>query len=233
MITPLIEKELIAGRARFCTHMHSSTGASKIEIPDNNFAIVLEVIAFPFSDVSRSIKDANFDDMDQRSIHIVELTNQESGRVGFIYRNSMVKIIDGAGKIQSMANSPQVHFNTYLVRNKSFYCQVGTYEGVMNAIGVDVGTLQPKTQLPDPVKGYGNTAGLVVDIQNADGSFYSPCGSEGLPYAGAGVNLYYNQPFPNYSGTGTLNNKELNNIQTPVVQVNYVLLNTALLKNFQ
>lgn len=238
MITPLIERELISGRARYLTHMHACTGVSKIEIPANNFAIVLDIIAWPFSDPDTTYAKANAVDLDYRGTHIVELTNQESGRIGFIYRNTPVITSDGDTNV--IGNGQPVYFHPYLVRNKSFYCQVGTFEGPPTAIANDIGTLQANTQNPPNVKGYGGGVGgssVLVDIQAGDGSYYSPCKEEGLPVAGAGGNLYFDQPFPYYGGVGALNIKAnydpIYNGQTPLVQVNYVLMNIELLKNFQ
>lgn len=239
MITEEIEKALIRGDAKLKTFMLATSAVGTIQVPANNFIIITSITAFPFSDVVGNLginKPASKTYIDSRSTHVVELINQSSDRVGFVYRNQWEYRY--AKNETYVKNSEPITWDTNIVRTSDVFIQIGTYTGLSNG---NIATYLPVTwntqNNSNPVS-YGNTTSNYWQI--IDPSFlwlYVPSLDQQVQL----INFpgLINQPFPYYSGEdglyGRLNDVTGNtapNNRTPIVQVQYVQMNQISMKNF-
>ena len=232
MITPALERALISGKAQMFTHMHAGAGAGRIVVPQNCFIIVHQLTLSPFSDPLRGLDEDDFLLVDERSTNIYELYCQDAPiRNAFAVRNYLFKQKDSYGNY-SVVNSPPVTFDTYLVFNKTVYIAVGINSVVNNAAIIDYSNLPATTQAPPTPTGYGSSAATRQNILLADAvTLYRPTGDDSNP-GPPGVTMVENQPFPNYKTTGALNNQDVN-VCTPLMTVQYCLLNEQARKDFQ
>lgn len=233
MITAQIEKALISGKARLCTYMLNNTAVGKIKVPANCFIIITDITVHPFSENEEGLNQWTPQKADETGTHVIEITNQNEGRVGFIFRNTALIYRDPVYETVSVVNSPAMHFNTYLVREKDCYVQIGTVPGIPKAKNKFTGNLDATTQDPAPPKGYGTTLQVITAIEDQNNAIYQqaegPYNLNNLP----GTQLY-DQPYPNYLDPGAqVSEKVVNNLASPCVTIQYVVVNEQVRQNFQ
>jgi len=237
MITQSIEKALINGRAWLKTYVLAGSQVGKIVVPDNNFIIITSITVQPFTNwggyLSAPIPTCT--EIDAVSTISVELSNQETDRTNFVVRNNWYLYQAPSGEFTLKNSEPQT-FDTYLVRSKNVYIQVGLIPGANSRSGpsaLDTGALI-NSQIP------GDTAGLagqlvLRDIVTTAGTIYAPAGT---PDSGTsvvpGTPLFFNA-LPNFRDSDCVLDTNIfyTNIASPLVVVQYVVLNEQARKDFQ
>lgn len=233
MITPAIERALISGKARLATFLLNTTAVGLIKVPANCFIIITDVIAHPFSSIKANMDTVTPAQCDKRGTHVIEFTNQDTGRVGFIFRNTPIVYRDSVYELGSVGNSPAIKFDTYLVRDKDVYVQVGCVTGIAGAKSFSFVPLEPRTQNPPPPKGYGSIAPLIQQyVDESDDIYQQAEGATTIGNLPAGEQLY-NQPLPNYLNSACRLEQPEQNVFSPCVTVQYVIVNEQVRKNFQ
>lgn len=233
MITRALERALISGKGRLVNHMHAIGQVGKIVVPKHNFIIIHQVTLYPF--VTEQSIDLDTDRLDEGIFSIYEFSNQDQSiRNGFIVKNSPY-LYERTNQRPYIVNSQPVQYDTYMVFEEDCYIQVGKFAGV-HVPDLNYGTLLQSSQVPNPPSGYSNTPGVLTSIAQPD-NVYKPAGDDAPdPTFTPGPGLVYgSQPYPTYGtgASGSIPPSNFYNSNNPCANIQYVVLNEVMRKDFQ
>lgn len=178
MITPLIEKYLLAGTAKWHSHPIYLTGTAKIEVPVNKFIVITDLHIYPVIKTRTPTDELGIIDIvDRYSILQIDLFGKNLMRNSFLVRNNFEGLKwqgDGAAYIK---NSEPQHFDILQVSEEDVYVNVLRFQGIVNNGGTDFGNLS-RTQLPKQPVAYGTTQPTLKTLVMEDGAQYVPNGQD-------------------------------------------------------
>lgn len=221
MITPILEKWLIAGKAKIRTHTHWLSAVSKIDVPTNKFIVITDITISPCVNFSNNEDTNSAVIADKNALLQVDLFSGNDERKTFYARSDYEYLTKD--EIAYIKNSPPVHFNTLLVYDKNVYVACLKPGGINNHNGFTFGFLS-NTQLPEPAISYGNNEQVLKTVNMICGMNYAPAG---VNESGAVGGQISNQPIALIDDNSIFGNPETNlyNYNYPLILLQYVIVN--------
>jgi hypothetical protein len=234
MISQALERALISGKGRLVTHMHAIGQVGKIEVPKHNFIIIHQVTLYPF--LASPSLDPDVDALDRSILNVYEFSNQDQSiRNAFMVRNSPAFYQHSQNR-RYVINSQPVQFETYMVFDEDVYLQIGNYPGVNGTNDVNYGALNADSQVPPTPGGYYGDPNVLQSIVYGD-NVYKPAGTDAPDplFTPSPSSVYSTQPYPTYGNgaSGSLLPAPDYNSNNPVANIQYVVLNEVMRKDFQ
>lgn len=218
MITPLLEKLILSGNAKFMTQNIGGGGAGTIPCPDSQTIVVTSFIWNPFNDFNTN------DPLraDLRTLHTLRL-RADGKEVAFNLRDTF--ITQGvAPDLYRMFNSPQ-QYNCFFVAKSDIQTGITVFEGNDTWI-VDFSTIPASANEPDN-NGYGFSP-VLRSVQTVNRNI-DILGFERDPAVIVPGGLKANQFLDGYGLVNRLINPtadpQQRNTAYPAVTFNYVLIN--------
>jgi hypothetical protein len=231
VITPIFERALLEGCARFCTHIHAYGAVSKIIVPENLVCFITGFTVSPYNDFK--IDDNNtLPISDGYSTHTIDFFSRGNKRISWMYRNNF-EFVKDYNEITYKKNSEPIHFDCFQRHEQNVYISLTNAFGLFNMLANDFGVLRESQNEPVP-RGYSTreltpNAPTVLFIRQKDESQYFPCGNveagttlgstdETEPNTKIGT-TYFGLPNP-FDGNGF-------NLYTPIVNIEYILISNS------
>lgn len=234
MLTPSLERALIRGNANYRTHIHAIGAVSKILVPTNHIAIIIDFTVFPHCDNSTgsAYQNAGLDDL--TSVHVIDFFSRGK-RCSYLYKNNFEILVNPKDENEYyIKNSEPQKNDCFQIHKQDIYLSIANISGVHNYKTITFSTLV-KSQNEVVPAGYGTTEILaqktLLKLELESGTIYLPCGQI---EANEVNNILNNtQPYGQIGGGfSELPDPSIDAINSvvPFVNVNYIEINNNNIK---
>lgn len=220
MITPLLEKLILSGKAKFMTANLGGGGAGTIPCPDSQIIVVTSFIWNPFNDLDMNQESIK---IDQRTLHTFRM-RADGKEAAYNIRDNFYQFTAPDGQVYLQFNSAQ-QYNCYFVAKSTIQTGITIFEG-NESWGVDFSLIPASANEPDN-NGYGFSP-VLRSVQTVNRNI-DILGFERDPAVIIPGGFQVSQFLDGYGTVNRVINPTLTGIQRnncyPVVTVNYVLIN--------